>query len=98
VDELNLELQEEQSSSVPDKDKVVPSFKTSLIRTSAGLKICQLKKFILCQLKLEPKFLSKLVIRCRGDIVEDDFSLAFIQRTKWLVLHKDMVLTFSFNK
>lgn len=107
-DELNVELiMEEDDEGILQGNKVSPSdmekddritqLKNSCIRTSGRLKICQLKKYILSQLRLESKFLSKLTIMCKGDPVEDDCSLAFIQKTRWLVPDKDMVLTFSFK-
>lgn len=102
-DELNVELIMEDCGesgelSGTEKDNTIPLLKNPCIRTSGKLKICQLKKYILSQLKLAPKYLSKLIVTCKGDPVEDDFSLAFLQKTRWDDLpDKDMILNFYFK-
>jgi hypothetical protein len=110
-DELNVELKMEESDRgkllpgkavsedlTTEKDNSIQLLQNSYIRTSGRLKICQLKKYILSQLKMESKFLSKLAIMCKGDPVDDDFSLAFIQKTMWLVPDEEMILSYCFKK
>lgn len=102
-DELNVELQMEQSTwervreSISKGGVTATNKKDLLIRTSGRLKIGQLKKYIQSQWNLESPSYSKVVIKCHGDIVEDSSSLAFVQRTRWLTLEKVMILTFSFS-
>jgi len=65
-----------------------------LIRASGRLKIGQLKKYLVSQLKLADSSKCKLEVRCNGDAVGDELSLTFIQRTRWLAPERDMILTY----
>jgi len=109
-DELNVELRPHQGderksdkqrtrhSSMPRKNvgkSSLPPLKNSVIRTSGRLKIGQLKKYLMRQLKLDPSQL--LELRCNGDAIGDELSLTFVQRTRWLKPDADMILSYRLS-
>eukprot|EP00979_Chaetoceros_neogracilis_P013240 scaffold3742_cov267-Chaetoceros_neogracile.AAC.12 len=110
-DELNVELQPHQGNERNSEKRrsrnssgnnnnngksKLPPLQNSVIRTSGRLKINQLKKFLMSQLKLDPSQL--LELQCNGDTIGDELSLTFVQRTRWLKPDEDMILSYRLSR
>jgi hypothetical protein len=110
-DELNVELQPHQGNERKSEKRRLrnssgnnnnngksnlPPLQNSVIRTSGRLKINQLKKFLMSQLKLDPSQL--LELQCNGDTIGDELSLTFVQRTRWLKPDEDMILSYRLSR
>ena len=79
--------------------KLLPPLDKPLLRTSGKLKILQLKKYLILRLGLENTSVLELEILCNGDLIGDELSLVFVQRTRF---HGDdggdLVLTYRYEQ
>lgn len=63
------------------------------LRTSGRLRVFQIKKLLVSKLE-EVSSPPEIVVLCNGDVLGDELSLTFIQRTRWL---SDEELTLSYR-
>jgi hypothetical protein len=72
----------------PDEEAVsqhkLPRLERPHIRVSGRVRIIQLKKYLLGQLGKPEKVLRRIELKCRNEIVGNDHSLRFTQRTIWM--------------
>mmetsp|Transcript_15066 Transcript_15066/g.17203 ORF Transcript_15066/g.17203 Transcript_15066/m.17203 type:complete len:393 (-) Transcript_15066:166-1344(-) len=93
-DEINLSLYPSQGE---EENFTLPPLEKPLLQTSGRLKIIQIKKFILSQLKLKNTATEAIDVRCNGDRVGDELSLTFILKTRWLHPTEDLKLHYGLD-
>mmetsp|Transcript_4620 Transcript_4620/g.6671 ORF Transcript_4620/g.6671 Transcript_4620/m.6671 type:complete len:281 (-) Transcript_4620:2228-3070(-) len=88
---------EEDGSEEDEEPLRMPPIENDILTTSSKMKIFNLKRFVLSQLKLEcSSEVAGIDILCNDIILGNELSLDFIDRTIWMDYNEMMVLTYRY--